>query len=69
MIRKLSTGLLLATCVVLSQWAAAPAASAATLKVHVDAVKSGGMLANKFAFCMPAAKGHTTGGPNINPSI
>lgn len=47
----------------------ASSASAASLKVQVDSVKSGGMLANKFAFCMPAAQGHTTGGPNINPSI
>jgi Raf kinase inhibitor-like YbhB/YbcL family protein len=68
MIRKLSTGLALGASVVLWQ-VAAPAASAALLKVHVDAVKSGGMLANKFAFCVPAAQGHTTGGSNINPSI
>jgi Raf kinase inhibitor-like YbhB/YbcL family protein len=44
-------------------------ASAASLKVTVDSVKNGGMLANKYAFCMPAAQGHTTAGPNINPSI
>jgi len=49
--------------------AMATSASAASLKVQVDSVKTGGMLANKFAFCMPAAQGHTTGGPNINPSI
>lgn len=54
--------------------AAAPAfamapASAATLKVHVDTIKNGDMLANKFAFCAPAAQGHTTGGGNINPAI
>ena len=60
--------------VALGLLAAAPAlavapASVAALKVHVDTIKNGDMLANKFAFCMPAAKGHTTGGPNINPSI
>jgi Raf kinase inhibitor-like YbhB/YbcL family protein len=52
--------------------AAAPAvapASAAALKVHVDTIKNGDMLANKFAFCAPAAQGHTTGGANINPTI
>lgn len=49
--------------------AMATAASAASLKVQVDSVKSGGMLANKFAFCAPAAQGHTTAGANINPSI
>ncbi len=69
MIRKLATGMALGAAIVTSQMAMAPAASAATLKVHVDSVKSGGMLANKYAFCVPAAQGHTTGGPNINPSI
>lgn len=47
---------------------AAPA-MAATLKVHVDSFKNGGTVPNKYAFCAPAAQGHTTGGPNINPSI
>jgi Raf kinase inhibitor-like YbhB/YbcL family protein len=46
----------------------APAAARA-LKVHVDTIKNGDMLANKYAFCAPAAQGHTTGGGNINPSI
>ena len=49
--------------------AMATVASAASLKVQVDSVKSGGMLATKFAFCAPAAQGHTTAGTNINPSI
>jgi Raf kinase inhibitor-like YbhB/YbcL family protein len=48
---------------------AANAAPARTLKVTVDSVKEGGMLANKYAFCAPAAQGHTTAGQNINPSI
>ncbi len=48
--------------------AAAPV-SAATLKVKVDSIKNGGTLANKYAFCVPAAQGHTTAGSNINPSI
>ncbi|MGB6938648.1 MAG: YbhB/YbcL family Raf kinase inhibitor-like protein [Xanthobacteraceae bacterium] len=43
--------------------------SARTLKVKVDSAKSGEMLANKYAFCAPAAQGHTTAGSNINPSI
>ncbi|HEY2532656.1 MAG TPA: YbhB/YbcL family Raf kinase inhibitor-like protein [Xanthobacteraceae bacterium] len=47
---------------------AAPA-SAVTLKVHVGSLKNGGTLPNKYAFCVPAEQGHTTGGPNINPSI
>jgi Raf kinase inhibitor-like YbhB/YbcL family protein len=52
--------------------ASAPAAapkSAATLKVRVDSIKDGGTLPNKYAFCVPAAQGHTTGGANINPSV
>ena len=69
MIGKITTAIAVTACVAGAQLATPSAASAARLKVHVDAVKSGGMLANKFAFCMPAAKGHTTGGPNINPSI
>jgi Raf kinase inhibitor-like YbhB/YbcL family protein len=44
-------------------------ASAATLKVKVDDIKNGGMLANKYAFCAPAAQGHTMPGTDINPSI
>ena len=42
---------------------------ARTFKVSVDSVKSGGMIDNKYAFCAPAAQGHTTAGANINPSI
>ena len=66
---KLTTAVAVATSLLGPQFATAPTASAAALKVSVDSVKSGGMLANKFSFCMPAAQGHTTGGPNINPSI
>jgi len=66
---KITAAVAVAACVAGLQFATAPTASAATLKVHVDSVKSGGMLANKFAFCVPAAQGHTTGGSNINPSI
>lgn len=48
---------------------AAMPADAASLKVKVDSLKSGGSIANKYAFCAPAATGHTTGGGNINPGI
>ncbi|HEY2528444.1 MAG TPA: YbhB/YbcL family Raf kinase inhibitor-like protein [Xanthobacteraceae bacterium] len=44
-------------------------ASAATLKVKVDNLKAGGMVANKYAFCAPASQGHTQPGQDINPSI
>jgi phosphatidylethanolamine-binding protein (PEBP) family uncharacterized protein len=45
------------------------AASMAQLKVKVDDPNAGGMMANKYGFCAPAAQGHTQDGPNINPSI
>lgn len=48
---------------------AAPPASARALRVSVDSFKNGGMIPNKYAFCVPAAQGHTTGGPDISPSI
>jgi Raf kinase inhibitor-like YbhB/YbcL family protein len=47
----------------------APQASARSLKVRVDSFKNGGMMPNKYAFCMPAAQGHTTAGPDVSPSI
>ena len=49
--------------------AAVPAASAATLKVHVDSIKSGGMIPDKYAFCMPAAQEHVRAGGDVSPSI
>lgn len=61
---KIAIGLLAAGIVL----AAAPA-SAASLKVKVDSFKNGGTIPVKYAFCAPAASGHTTGGQNINPSI
>lgn len=48
---------------------AASSIAAPTLRVSVDSFKNGAMMPNKFAFCVPAAQGHTSGGPNINPSI
>ncbi len=48
---------------------AATPASARTLKVSVDSFKKGGTIPNKYAFCVPAAQGHTTGGPNFSPRI
>jgi Raf kinase inhibitor-like YbhB/YbcL family protein len=44
-------------------------ASARALKVKVDSIRNGGTLATKYAFCAPAAQGHTTAGQNINPRI
>jgi Raf kinase inhibitor-like YbhB/YbcL family protein len=48
--------------------AAAPA-SARELKVSVDTFKNGEMIPNKYAFCAPAAQGHTAPGANFSPSI
>lgn len=45
------------------------AESARSLKVSVDSFKNGGTIPNKYAFCVPAAQGHTTGGPDISPGI
>jgi Raf kinase inhibitor-like YbhB/YbcL family protein len=44
-------------------------ASAKTLKVSIDSFKNGAMMPNKYAFCVPAAQGHTGPGPNISPKI
>jgi Raf kinase inhibitor-like YbhB/YbcL family protein len=44
-------------------------ASARSLKVSVESFKDGTTMPNKYAFCVPAAQGHTTGGPNISPRI
>ena len=48
---------------------AATSAPPPALKVSVDAMKSGGTLATKYAFCAPAAQGHSTAGTDISPSI
>ncbi len=48
---------------------AATPASAQTLQVSVDSFKNGEMIPHKYTFCVPAAQGHTTGGPNISPSV
>ncbi len=62
MIGKISIGLVLGAFVV------APA-SAASLKIKVDSIRDGGTIPTKYSFCMPAATGHLTGGPNISPPI
>jgi phosphatidylethanolamine-binding protein (PEBP) family uncharacterized protein len=69
MIRRISTGLALAAAVVVSQLAFASAASAADLKVKVADIKAGGAIPGKYAFCVPAAQGHTAPGSNISPPI
>jgi len=56
------------TLVVAAGLAATPG-SAAELKVSVDTFKNGEMMPNKYAFCAPAAQGHTAAGDNFSPSI
>lgn len=65
-IRIATFGLLWAAAAV--ALAANPAAAAA-LKVSVNSLKNGKMMPSKYAFCVPAAQGHTAGGPNISPRI
>jgi len=48
---------------------AATPASAAGLSVSVDSLKNGGMMSNRYAFCIPAAQGHTGPGLNKSPRI
>jgi Raf kinase inhibitor-like YbhB/YbcL family protein len=49
--------------------APASSASAAALKVRVDSVKSGKMIPDKYAFCVPAAQGHAGPVLNISPPV
>lgn len=49
--------------------AAVSPASAQTLTVHVDSLKNGGTMSTQYAFCVPAAQGHTAPGPDVNPRI
>ena len=69
MIGKFSIGIALGTCLAISQVAMAPAASAKSLKVTVDSIKSGGMIPAKYAFCQPDGKGHAGPASNISPPI
>jgi hypothetical protein len=48
--------------------AAAPA-SAQTLEVRIDGLKNGGVIPDKYRFCVPAAQGHVAPGPDISPAI
>src|SRR5437016_12298422 len=47
----------------------ARAAGTPTIDVTVAGVKPNGPIPGQFAFCVPAAKGHVTLGPNKNPEI
>jgi len=48
---------------------AARGALAANLNVQVDSLVNGGAIAPQYAFCVPAAQGHVTRGPDKNPRI
>ncbi len=45
------------------------AAAVKKLTVRVDGVKNGGAIPQSYAFCVPAATGHSADGPNKNPAI
>ncbi len=63
-------GLLVGCGLVLSVgFPAVNAAAPASLAVSVGAVKRGGVIPGIFAFCIPAARGHVTSGPNRSPAI
>ncbi len=44
-------------------------AYAASLKVKVDSIKSGGMVPSKYTFCTAAAQNHVAPGGDISPPI
>ncbi len=69
MIGKISIGLALGACVVISPMAVTSAASAAELKVSVDSLKDGGVIPNQYRFCVPAEQGHVAPGPDKSPGI
>jgi len=48
---------------------AARGAPAANLNVQVDSLVSGDTIAPQYAFCVPAAQGHVTRGPDKNPRV
>ncbi|HEX3709853.1 MAG TPA: YbhB/YbcL family Raf kinase inhibitor-like protein [Pseudolabrys sp.] len=66
MIRNTAIYLVLGACLAI---AGTPAASAATLKVKVDSLKSGGMISTHYAFCKALAKGHAGPADDISPPI
>ncbi|HET7263172.1 MAG TPA: YbhB/YbcL family Raf kinase inhibitor-like protein [bacterium] len=61
---------LVSTAVLLAAAPSAPAAQAqATLTVTVDSFRAGGVIPQRYAFCVPAATGHTAPGQNVSPAI
>ena len=42
---------------------------AGSLALTIDAWNDGGTIPDKYSFCIPADKGHITGGANISPAI
>jgi Raf kinase inhibitor-like YbhB/YbcL family protein len=67
---QMNRGAVLGLCVVgAALMLGGTVANARALKVSVDSFKNGGMIPNKYAFCVAAAQGHTAAGPDISPSI
>ncbi len=49
--------------------AAGPAHGQAALTVRVDGIKPGGVIPQRFAYCVPAPRGHVVNGPDRSPAI
>jgi Raf kinase inhibitor-like YbhB/YbcL family protein len=49
--------------------AAGPAAALSALTVTVDRLKPGGAIPPTYAYCVRAAQGHVTDGPNRSPAV
>ena len=62
---KFYAALALSVCAAL----AARGALAANLNVQVDSLANGGAIAPQYTFCVPAAQGHVTRGPDKNPRV
>ena len=60
---------LILTAVVLAALPSAPAAGAGMLTVAVDSFRTGRVIPAAYAFCVPAATGHTAHGRNVSPAI
>jgi Raf kinase inhibitor-like YbhB/YbcL family protein len=61
--------LILATGLLVSISGGAPAAAQARLNIVVDSLRPGGVILGAYAYCVPAKRNHSAGGPNRSPEI
>ncbi len=64
-----AVALLAAGVLTLAAGSAVSDAAGSALAVTVDRLKPGGVIPGTYAYCVPAAQGHVTGGPNRSPAI